>query len=218
MPSVDQRDTATTVPRPSKRERKKAEKERRILAAALDLFREHGFEDTTTAEIARRAGIGAGTLYLYVGSKEDLLVAVFNEDAGHAWETAFNAADPCAPVVEQLIEVFSAVSDHHEADMRLARAYFKQLSFVGEEASEGVRAFMRTFYGRLTALLEQAQESRRLAPEVPARTLAGNLFAIWFLLMQRRSNGSLSPEEMSAELRSGFEVALWAMTPQGPAC
>jgi AcrR family transcriptional regulator len=48
-----------------------------IEAAALALFVEQGFHGTTVPEIARRAGVGTGTLYLYHASKDDLLNALY---------------------------------------------------------------------------------------------------------------------------------------------
>jgi AcrR family transcriptional regulator len=60
-----------------RREQNKQEKLARIAAAAKALFAAKGFAQTTTQEIAERAEIGAGTLFLYAKSKEDLLVMVF---------------------------------------------------------------------------------------------------------------------------------------------
>ncbi|MFH1688801.1 MAG: TetR/AcrR family transcriptional regulator [Candidatus Eisenbacteria bacterium] len=57
-------------------------KRERIIAAAAKLFGEKGYHDTTTAEIAESAGVAAGTIYIYFSSKEELLVAVFEEFLG----------------------------------------------------------------------------------------------------------------------------------------
>ena len=54
----------------------------RIIAAAAKLFGDRGYHDTTTAEIAESAGVAAGTIYIYFSSKEELLVAVFEEFLG----------------------------------------------------------------------------------------------------------------------------------------
>lgn len=48
----------------------------RILAAAAELVGRHGPQKTTVAEIARAAGVGKGTAYLYWPSKEELLLAL----------------------------------------------------------------------------------------------------------------------------------------------
>ena len=52
------------------------DKREAIEDAALALFVEQGFHGTTVPEIARRAGVGTGTLYLYHASKDELLNAL----------------------------------------------------------------------------------------------------------------------------------------------
>lgn len=48
-----------------------------IYKAALPLFDEYGFAGTTTAKIAKEAGIGAGTLFLYFETKDDLIIDLY---------------------------------------------------------------------------------------------------------------------------------------------
>lgn len=60
------------------RRRKKA-RPSELTAAALDLFVEKGFAATRLDEIAARAGVSKGTLYLYFDSKEELFKAVIRE-------------------------------------------------------------------------------------------------------------------------------------------
>jgi len=57
-------------------------KRERIIAAAAKLFGDKDYHDTTTAKIAESAGVAAGTIYIYFRSKEELLVAVFEEFLG----------------------------------------------------------------------------------------------------------------------------------------
>ncbi len=54
-------------------------KREKIIAAAAKFFGEKGYHNTTTAEVAEAAGVAAGAIYIYFSSKEDLLVAVFEE-------------------------------------------------------------------------------------------------------------------------------------------
>ena len=58
----------------TRRERVEA-RERDIVAAAGDLFAQRDFDDVTVGEIARRAGVAEGTVYLYFESKAALLHA-----------------------------------------------------------------------------------------------------------------------------------------------
>jgi AcrR family transcriptional regulator len=59
--------------------RRKEARPQEVTAAALDLFVEKGFAATRLDEIAARAGVSKGTLYLYFDSKEALFKAVIRE-------------------------------------------------------------------------------------------------------------------------------------------
>jgi TetR/AcrR family transcriptional regulator len=63
-----------------KRERRKEARPGELLDAALDLFVEKGFAATRVEEVAARAGVSKGTLFLYFQSKEELLKAVVREN------------------------------------------------------------------------------------------------------------------------------------------
>ena len=69
--------TKTAVPI---RQRRKEARPQELLDAALELFVEKGFAATRSEEVAARAGVAKGTLYLYFPSKEDLLKAVVREN------------------------------------------------------------------------------------------------------------------------------------------
>lgn len=64
----------------AKRERRKEARPGELLDAALDLFVEKGFAATRAEEVAARAGVSKGTLFLYFQSKEELLKAVVREN------------------------------------------------------------------------------------------------------------------------------------------
>ena len=68
-----------TAPLSAKRERRKEARPGELLDAALDLFVEKGFAATRAEEVAARAGVSKGTLFLYFQSKEELLKAVVRE-------------------------------------------------------------------------------------------------------------------------------------------
>ena len=64
----------------AKRERRKEARPGELLDAALDLFVEKGFAATRAEEVAARAGVSKGTLFLYFQSKEELLKAVVRQN------------------------------------------------------------------------------------------------------------------------------------------
>jgi TetR/AcrR family transcriptional regulator len=65
---------------PHKRERRKDARPEELLSAALELFVEKGFAATRTEEVAQRAGVSKGTLFIYFSSKEELFKAVVREN------------------------------------------------------------------------------------------------------------------------------------------
>lgn len=78
----------------AKRERRKDARPGELLDAALDLFVEKGFAATRAEEVATRAGVSKGTLFLYFPSKEELFKAVIQENiAGRfsEWNAEFDA-------------------------------------------------------------------------------------------------------------------------------
>lgn len=64
--------------KPSRRERKAAERRMQIIRAAAHLFAEKGFHRTTTRDIAEEADVSEGTLYNYFDSKDDLLLDIMD--------------------------------------------------------------------------------------------------------------------------------------------
>ena len=70
----------STPETPLRHERRKDARPGELLAAALDLFVEKGFAATRVEEVAARAGVSKGTLFLYFASKEELFKAVVREN------------------------------------------------------------------------------------------------------------------------------------------
>src|SRR5271165_762276 len=79
--------------------RRKEERPKELLAAALELFFEHGFAATRLEDVATRAGVSKGTLYCYFPSKNELFEAVVRENM-----------PPCLSDVEAVIERFKGDS------------------------------------------------------------------------------------------------------------
>src|ERR1700741_354339 len=70
-----------------------------ILRAAIDVFAERGFFSAQVADVARAAGVAAGTVYLYFRSKDDILASIFERTMREAFAEGRTALadvrDPC---------------------------------------------------------------------------------------------------------------------------
>ena len=90
-------------------QRRKAERPQELIDAALSLFVEKGFAATRTDEVAARAGVSKGTLYLYYASKEELLKAVIAQRlSSQITEGARQVAEHTGPCAELLLDVLAA--------------------------------------------------------------------------------------------------------------
>ena len=89
-----------------KRDANKEKTRRKILASALELFRERGLEGTTTRQISRRAGIAEGTLFNYFKTKEVLALYFFQKETNELvdWFRA-NPRLQKAPLPEKLFAI-----------------------------------------------------------------------------------------------------------------
>jgi AcrR family transcriptional regulator len=90
------------------RRRLKEARPQQLLDAALMLFVEKGFAATRAEEVAQRAGVSKGTLYLYYPSKEELLKAVIREHlSSRIAKVAVVVDQHHGPAADLLREVFS---------------------------------------------------------------------------------------------------------------
>ncbi len=199
----------------SRRERNKQQKGDRIKVAARKLFSTKGFAATTTQEIARAAEIGTGTLFLYVQSKEELLVLVFRDEMDRVCDEAFAALPRRASLLEQLTAVYGAMVRFHGHDHGLARVFVKEVMFVGESLRRSVAGFVDSLEGRWVALIEAAKQRGEIAADVPAAVLAENCFAAYLLLLQKwlGLGGPLATAERISCLRQSFELQLRGLAP-----
>src|SRR3954453_20566461 len=73
-----------------------------ILRAAIAVFAERGYFNAQVADVARVAGVAAGTVYLYFRGKEDLLISIFERSMRAALSEVRNADTDAADPVERL--------------------------------------------------------------------------------------------------------------------
>ena len=94
-------------------QRRKAERPAEIAAAALICFAERGFAATRLDDVARRAGVTKGTLYLYFPNKEELFKAVVRQvvvpNLTRSEEIVRQSDEPAPAVLAQLIANWSQV-------------------------------------------------------------------------------------------------------------
>jgi AcrR family transcriptional regulator len=208
----------STSPLPGLRERSKRERRLRIEAAARDVFREKGFEAATTREIAARAGVGTGTLFVYARDKRALLRMVFRDALEYLTESAFATVPVAAPLIEQLVHVFSPRYAFWGDDPRLSRhavtATFGA-RFEGDGDVSDVSPAVHALNDRLIELIARNQRAATVAADVRPELLARLILDVYYN-ENREWIADRDPgvEAGVARLREVLELALRSFTPE----
>lgn len=198
---------------PPVRRRRKEARPREIIRAALETFAEKGFAATRLDDVAVRAGVGKGTLYLYFPSKEELLEAVVREalipNIARAERLAASHAGSCEDLLRLIAEL---------AARRIARSRLSAIpKLVLAEASnfpDLARFYLEEVISRGLALLGgivrrgiERGEFRAVDAEHAARLLMAPLLflALWRHSFARVAQGTLDP---IAFCRAHLDMAL----------
>lgn len=196
-------DTAMPLGR---RERNKQEKLDRIVAAASELFAEHGVDEVTTQQIADKADIGTGTLFLYAKTKGELLLLVQNAKYVEALERGRADADTVPGVLDAVLAIVRPIVECNRVQVDNGRTYLREMVFGDPEEPR---------HGAALAIVAQTEEAvaavlRRdeRVTEGDAATLAHIVSAVMFLSMAVGVNIALSVEEIVQDIRGQVEVLL----------
>lgn len=183
------------------------DKARRIREAAAQLFVEKGFDGTSVAEVAERAGIAKGTVFLYAASKVDLLALVM-EDRLHQTTAAALAGLGDGPLHLELARVFSGYFALYEPQPALARLFVRELAFATGRAAAIRDEIDRQLLGGLVAHVEARKARGTIASDAPAMVVATNAFALYLLALLAWLSGGV-PERAAAEayLLGSLELA-----------
>lgn len=105
----------------SRRERKKEETRTRIFRAAIQLFRDRGFESTTVDEITEKADVAKGTFFNYFPRKESVLAYLSETRLIEIEENASVILATNKPVREKLVELYLDAASAYAEDKELSR-------------------------------------------------------------------------------------------------
>ena len=163
----------------AKFQRRAEERPREICAAALQVFAEKGFAAAKLDEIARRAGVSKGTLYLYFKDKEDLFRAVIRDTVAPniaAIRETVEATDlPFAQIVRALLPRFAEITSRVPIGP-VAKMVIGESRNFPELAKVYHDLVVSQAIGLIAGLIERAQakgEVRDGDPRLHALTLMG---------------------------------------------
>ena len=164
------------------------------------LFTEGSYHGTTTAEIARAAGVSEPILYRHFASKRDLYLAALDHvwaKARAAWEEVLSSADDACEAVDAIGRGHVSVRD---SKLQLAELWVQALSEAADdrELRRHLRRHMREVHDFTASMLRRGQEQGAIAGERDADAEAWIFLAGGILGMVGRRLGLLGEDELAA--------------------
>jgi AcrR family transcriptional regulator len=187
-----------------------AERRQTILAAALQEFSARGFAATRLDDVARRAKVAKGTIYLYFADKETLFQELIRSELSPvvgALEHASHADVAVRRLTDQLIEIFAReIFETHRKDVirliiaegprfpKLAEIYYREV----------IKPVMATIRAMLGRAVERGELSSDALVRFPQLLVAPGIVAvIWHGLFDR-----FEPLDVRALMRAHFDLVL----------
>jgi len=158
--------------------RRTDDKRQRILDAAVRVFAKKGYHGAKVAEIAKRAGIADGTVYLYFRNKEDILVSLFDEvmerhiaQARVELKGAKGAAAKLRLVAQHHLKLFSGNRD-------LAVVFQVELRQSTKFLERFTASWLQDYFGVLQDVIAQGQREGSIRADLPKKLATKALFGI----------------------------------------
>ena len=200
-----------------RKEREKQQRREEIIQAAEEVFFSKGFENSTMDDIAERAELSKGTLYLYFKSKEDLHMAVaqkaivlLNSITSAVKEVSGNAVEKLLYMGRACIKFSNSHPDHMKAIMTLEGFELQSISYTVEEMQDLI--YKESPVGMVIQIVEQGVGEKLIRSDIPPPLIAHTLWmqvlsVIRFVIMKKSLFDmlDLSPAKV---YESHFELVL----------
>lgn len=162
---------SAALPVASRRERRGAETRERLFRAALQLFAQKGFAETTVEDITEAADVGKGTFFNYFPSKDHVLLAFSDMQLEKLEESVAHFRNTNQPLREFLQGLTLRMTEEPLRNPGMIRALL-----LGYLSSDAVREVMTEKQSRALALhtqmVEVAQSRGELRTDIPAVEIA----------------------------------------------
>lgn len=190
----------------SQREQNKAEKLARITAAAQSLFSEKGISEVTTNQVAVKAGVATGTLFLYAKTKGELLLLAQNASYNAAHIAGIEKSSSIADVKRALIALLTPIVFCNREHVENGRTYLREVVF-GEGLDQHRQSAMALMAGTEDQVAAILQAKGKIRLEA-SRSIAKNIMATLFLTLSSPLNVDATNETIVAEIEKQISLVL----------
>src|SRR5205823_10554555 len=177
-----------------------------ILRAAIDIFADRGYFNAQVADVARAAGVAAGTVYLYFKSKDDLLVSIFERSMRDGLALGRAAVAGLDDPSERLRRLARAHLARLGNDRNLAIVFQVELRQSTKFMERFSATLLRDYLGLIREAIADGQREGLFRADVKATAMAKMLFGA---LDEMATNWILSRRRYSLEADADTVVDLF---------
>src|SRR6267143_1189746 len=156
---------------PGRRQRRSADIRERLFRAALNLFTQKGFAETTVEDITESADVGKGTFFNYFPSKDHILLAFVEMQLGKleaAIETARKANEPMPEFLRSLGIRMTQEPTRNPAIVRAVLQAYLSTTPVREAMMD----LQKRMHGLHTQMIQLGQDRGEIRNDLPAAEIA----------------------------------------------
>lgn len=177
------------------RERQKEERQAHILTSAVAVIARNGYHRTRIADIAAEAGVAYGLVYHYFGSKENILVAIFETIWKRFGEriTRIRAAD--RTTMHKLSEISDYMLDTFMVRPDLIQLLVHEVVRARNIENLPDMEVVRRIIGMIEEILKDGVKRGELPPDSDSRLLAFTFFGAMEMLLTALSTGLYVPAD-----------------------
>lgn len=197
------------------REKKKRKTKKAILNAAISLFGKKGYEQTSMAALAQKAGVGKSTIYTYFKTKRELLIAFCEEELAYVYKEIDEQTNLDATLVEQLLTIFMAEFRFVTKNKEFGRLFMRETVFPKELTVEHSHELDSRYIALLFTIFKKSQQRGELRKDRELLFMAGHFYALYLLTVSSWYSGRLQTEEDVAEgMKMLFQQAMEGLKPK----
>ena len=137
-------------------QKNKSEKYHKILKSAGAVFAEFGFHKATISQVAARAGVADGTLYLYFKNKDDILYQYLSFKTDAVFEKMNAAVEGGTTAEDKLRALIHSHLDAFQSDKNMAVIFRSEIRYLREIESQ-IKDISKMYLDLLSEIIEQGQ-------------------------------------------------------------
>ncbi len=196
------------------REAKKQKNKQAIFEAAIALFSENGYDNTSIENIAKTAGVGKGTVYSYFQTKKDIIKGFCEYELEKIHQELVKNSDQDTSVLKQMLTIYMTEFHHVTQNREFGRIFMRESVFPSDSDIEDNSQTDDKYFQLLFPILEKGQARGELRKDIDLLYITAHFYSLYLVIMSAWYTGRITTEEVEPAMGLLFSQALEGLQPK----